>query len=355
METPAGTSGSQAAPGAGSSDAVSPGASEMSAPALGASTPGANSPPSSANGAPANGAPADGMPSPTMPLAPSAPPPAMTEPAALPPADLASLVWAIGSEGIGPSQFLDARAVRVDGSGNIYVAEYGGDGGSARVQRFSADGSFSGQWFLEDDVVASGLVVPRSGALHILQGGVVYQYDGQLGSKLGLLVKPDYAESPQAIARTPDDGLVTVARDQILRFDSQLRLVLDIEGTVEPPLENSFLLDGATMDGNGNLYVVASNDDAVYKFDPQGNFRDRIGSRGTGPGQSQTAPDSVAVDGRGRIYANDFDGINVFSADAVPLGIIPAGSAFGMVVSDANELIVVDRNEYRLLKYALPG
>jgi len=278
-------------------------------------------------------------------------PPADTTP--LPAANLATLLWSVGGEGIGPGLFNDARSVGVDASGVIYVAEFTSDA-PTRVQRFAADGSFLGQWFTADEPIVNQMVVDRNGKLYLLQSGPIYLYDGASGSKLGTLELPTYAESPQALALTPDNGLLSVASNQILRFDAAGQLVLNVEDTVEPALDNSFFLDGATMDGLGNMYFISTFETSVYKFNAQGAFQDRIGTAGTGVGQFDTAPESVAVDGRGRIYADDFDGIEVFEPDGDSRGIIPAsGSVFGMVVSDQNDLIVLDRNTAQLLKYQL--
>jgi hypothetical protein len=92
----------------------------------------------------------------------------------------------------------------------------------------------------------------------------------------------------------------------------------------------------------------------IYRFDPQGNFADRIGSEGEAEDQFHTTPTSIALDGQGRIYADDFDGIKVFEGDGRYVGIINfRGVAFSMLFDDQNELVVMDRNGNRVLKYAL--
>lgn len=271
----------------------------------------------------------------------------------LPAANLATLLWSVGGEGIGPGLFNDARHVGVDASGVIYVAEYTSDE-PTRVQRFAADGSFLGQWFTVDQPIVNGMAVDRNGKLYLLQSGPIFLYDGASGSKLGTLELPIYSDSPQALALTPDNGLLSVGLNQILRFDAAGQVVLDVADTVQPVLDNSFFLDGATMDGLGNMYFISTFETSVYKFNAQGIFQDRIGAAGTGVGQFDTAPESVAVDGRGRIYADDFDGIEVFEPDGDSRGLIPAsGSVFGMVTSEQNQLIVLDRNSAQLIKYQL--
>jgi len=269
-----------------------------------------------------------------------------------PPANIATLLWAVGGQGVGPGLFEDARFVGVDSNGTIYVAEFPEDNAASRVQRFGPDGSFLGQWFVADDRIVNGLVADRNGIVYILQGGDITRYDGATGMPLGLVELPIYADSPLAIALAPDNGLLSVARTQILRLSSALQVTLDVD-TIGPALDNSIFIHGAAMDGTGNIFVVVDTKSSVYKFDSAGTFRDSIGASGTGVGRFDTFPESVASDGRGRIYAPDFDGIEVFEADGTSRGSIPVPGVFGTVVSEKNELIAIARNDYTLLKYAL--
>ena len=271
----------------------------------------------------------------------------------LAPGDLATLLWAVGGEGIGPGLFGDARFVAAEGSGAIYVAENSQDDGPGRVQRFNADGSFASQWFVVDTANITGLVADRNGILYVNQGGAITRYTGATGMSLGYITLPDYSDSPLAIALTPDNGLLTVARTQMLRLNSSLQVVLDVD-TIRPVLDDSIFIHGAAMDGTGNIFVVASFENAVFEFDNAGNFRDRVGTEGAGVGHFDSDPEAVAVDGRGRIYAVDDDGIEVFDPDGNSRGIIAASpSIFGMTITDENELIVMERNEHTLIKYAL--
>ncbi|HEU4577087.1 MAG TPA: hypothetical protein VFS67_02460 [Polyangiaceae bacterium] len=270
-----------------------------------------------------------------------------------PPANLASLVWAVGGEGIGPGLFDDARFVGVEGSGAIYVGEFSDGDTAARIQRFTADGSFSSQWFVVDTAIITGLFADRNGIVYVNQGGTITRFEGATGRSLGIVDLPDYSDLVLAIAPTPDNGLLTVARTQMLRFDSSLRVTLDVD-TIGPVLDNSIFIDGAAMDGTGNIFVIDTFEYAVFKFDASGTFRDRVGSQGSGAGFIDSPPDAVAVDGRGRIYASDFDGIEVFNADGSSRGLIPTDpSVSGMAISDKNELVAIHGNDHRLIKYAL--
>jgi sugar lactone lactonase YvrE len=271
-----------------------------------------------------------------------------------PPANLAALVWTVGGEGIGPGLFADARFVGVEGSGAIYVGEYSDGDTPARVQRFNPDGSFSTQWFVVETALITGLFADRNGIVYVNQGGTITRFEGATGKSLGIIDFPAYSDTPLAIALTPDNGLLTVGRTQMLRFDSSLRVTLDVD-TIGPVLHNSISIDGAAVDGTGNIFVIDTFQPAVFKFDSAGTFRDQIGTQGDGIGLFDLlGPDCLAVDGRGRIHAADFDGIEVFNADGSSRGLLPIDSnASGMAVSDQNELLVISSGNHVLIKYAL--
>ena len=93
--------------------------------------------------------------------------------------------------------------------------------------------------------------------------------------------------------------------------------------------------------------------EAVFKYDPEGNFINRFGSLGGEPGQFR-APHAIAVDGRGRVYVSDINGIEVFDSDGRFLERLEVGrTIFGMVFNDQNELFVVERNAHRVMKVVL--
>jgi sugar lactone lactonase YvrE len=275
-------------------------------------------------------------------------------PAPPPAGNLATLLWSVGGEGIGPGLFEDARFVSVDASGIIYVAEFPADDNApSRVQRFNPDGSFASQWFVADNAIVTGLVADRNGMLYINQGGTITRYDGASGMPLGLVTLPDYSDEPLAIALAPDNGLLTVARTQILRLDSSLRVSLDSD-SIGPALDNSIFIHAAAMDGTGNIFVLVNTKSNIFEFDSAGTFHDRIGSAGSGPGKFDTYPESVAVDGRGRIYASDSDGVEVFDPDGSSRGIISTSPGlFGIAVTEKNELLAIDRSNHTLSKYAI--
>ncbi len=262
---------------------------------------------------------------------------------------LVDLVWAVGSEGTGPGFFDDARMVGVDATGTIYVAEYGGP---ARVQVFDASGAFVEQWFSQSQAIVTAMAVSLQGSVSLLEGTRVEQYAGRGGEPIGTLPAPA-GESLDALAVTPDGGLVVVNGSRIVRFDDDGQVVYD-NGSIRDVLGGTIFIDGATVDGEGNVFVIETFEPGVFKFNSAGTFVDRLGGVGDGPGLFSGGPDSVAVDGRGRVFAADFDGIEVFESNGNPAGLIELrGAIFGMAVTLDDSLLVLERNGAQLFKLDL--
>jgi hypothetical protein len=260
---------------------------------------------------------------------------------------LASLILEFGGqEGTGPGFFDDTRSIAVDGEGRIYTGDYQG----GRIQVFDAQGNFLNLWHTGDDGSMSGLASSRDGVLYVLQGDGISLYEGATGELLGLI--PD-SEWPlfDAVSVAPDGSVAAAGYDDLALFDSEGNLTLNL-----PDAFDQFEMGGTTrsvdVDGAGNIYVLTRG--LVYRFDAQGNYIDRIGSEGDEPDQFKTSPTALAIDGQDRIFVEDFYSIKVFDGNGRYLGIIEHGGvAFDMVFNDQNELLVMERNGNRVLKYAL--
>jgi hypothetical protein len=259
----------------------------------------------------------------------------------------ASLVLEFGGkEGTGPGFFDDTRSIAVDGEGRIYTGDYQG----GRIQVFDAQGEFLNLWHTGDDGHISSLAANRDGVLYVLQGDGISRYDGATGEPLGLF--PD-GKWPRfdAVTVAPDGTVVAAGHDDLVRYDREGNLTLDL-----PDAFSQFEFGGTTrgvdVDGSGNIYVL--NGYHIYRYDAQGSYIDRIGSRGDEPDQFKISPTALAVDGQDRIFVDDFYGIKVFDGNGRYLGMIDHGGvAFQMVFNDQNELLVMERNGNRVLKYEL--
>lgn len=251
-----------------------------------------------------------------------------------------------GSEGIGPGQFQDARRIAVDPDGRIYVGEYTG----GRIQVFDPAGKYQDQIGIDPEFPLQGLAVDRKGAVYISQGGVIMRYDGQSLQPTGAINAPRGAFFGDVVtaadgtlvavvtsAASPDDIVVMDTAGQVLRtipgaFSSQTR---------SPELDISLAVDGV-----GNIYALGSFTSAVFRFDSQGRFTNRFGSRGNDPGQFRSVQ-GIAVDGQGRVYVSQANEIQVFDSTGRYLDRIERLSTvyFGLAVNDRDELFAAGRTK----------
>jgi DNA-binding beta-propeller fold protein YncE len=261
----------------------------------------------------------------------------------------AQVAQTFGSEGIGPGMMTDARSIGIDGQGRIYVGEYQG----GRVQVFDSQGKFITQWMVDRKMPLRGLAADRNGTVYIAQRGKITRYRGENGETLGD-ISYGGGDGFDDVRATPDGGLVCAwyrGDDNIVRFDSQGKEVRTITKAVSTAADRSELDTRVALDGLGNIYALGTFSEAVFKFNPEGKFVNRFGGSGHQPGQFSAAH-SIAVDGKGRVFVGEIQGIQVFEADGRFLTVIKVdGPAFGMVFNDQNELLVAARN--KVIKFAL--
>ena len=281
---------------------------------------------------------------PITPIRPTFPPPAKESTNSF-----ATVLLKFGSEGIGPGMFTDARSIAVDGAGRIYVGEYTG----GRIQVFDATGKFVSQWSIGDrKTLLRGLAADRKGTVYAVHGGVIDRYQGETGEKLGPV---EYQRSGfDDVTVAADGGLVAAwqsNRDDIVRFDSNGKVVKTIPAAISSASGDSELNTRVAVDGSGYIYALGTFNNAVFKFGRDGKFINRFSGGGDQLGQLR-APYSIAVDGYGRVYVGDMKGIQVFDANGRYLNVLGLqGIAFGMVFNDKNELFLVARDH--VVKYAV--
>ncbi|HEY0544822.1 MAG TPA: ribosomal protein L7/L12 [Pyrinomonadaceae bacterium] len=259
----------------------------------------------------------------------------------------ARVVQVFGSDGIGAGQFKDARSVAVDGDGHIYAADYTG----GRVQVFDASGKFLTQWMVDAKMPLLSLAADRKGTVYVVQSGDINRYEGMTGKSLGKV--PSTGRGFDDVAVAADGGLVAVQNGQdIVRFDASGRTISVIKDAITEQSGDSELDGRIAVDGLGNVYELGTFNNAVFKFAPNGKYINRIGGVGEEAGLFR-APNSVAVDGQGRIYVSDIKGIQVFDSNGRYLDVfkVEKNVPFGMVFNDRNELFVAARTE--IVKFAL--
>jgi len=142
-----------------------------------------------------------------------------------------------GSAGKGDGQFVEPWSVEVDGSGVVYVLDR--DPKDPRVQKFTSDGQFIGEWKSED--FKSARPAPRDFAL---------DSHGNLFVQLG--------------------GVYDVGR--IAKFTPEGKLVAQWGGRGDTKGKFAWVIFGLEVDAHDNVYVADAWNKRVQKFDSTGKF-----------------------------------------------------------------------------------
>lgn len=279
--------------------------------------------------------------------------PTPPKPGASPTPDAAELIFSFGSLGIAPGQLNDARTLALDSQGNIYVA----DRDSGRLQVFNAGGQVQNQWTMSEERFIDGMAIDRAGHLYTIESSDIYRYDLASGQQLNQITYPQGIVSFSSIATTVNNELVAVnwIAGQIIRFDANGSpgLVIPIEN-----VPDGIAFDVVAVDGQGNIYVIGraedvlgDQQDVVFKFTAEGQYVTRFGKSGGEPG-SFRSPQSIAVDGQGRIYVGDIFGVHIFDNTGSFLDFFPVeGALFDMKFSDQGELLITNRE--KIFKFAI--
>jgi sugar lactone lactonase YvrE len=244
---------------------------------------------------------------------------------------------AFGEEGNGPGMFADTRWLALDAQGNIYSADYQ----NGRVQKFDAEGKYASLWNVKPKVPLRDIAVSRSGVAYVSLQGEILKFNVTTGEALGKLAYSG-RHFFSALATTPDGGLVAITDGETLvRFDANEQVTLTIADAVSTISEDSEMDVHPAVDGVGNLYLLGTTHDGVFVYSPQGKFLNRIGSEGNDPDQLRAAED-IVVDGKGRIFISDVQGVKIFTTDGRYQGLISVkGAAFGLALDDSNRLYVL--------------
>jgi sugar lactone lactonase YvrE len=293
---------------------------------------------------------------------------ASTDGRASPTPGFARLVTSFGGEGTGPGLFQDVRHIALDGQGNLYVAEYD----TLRIQKFDNTGSYVSGWTIDEtptldayrrrgpDAIAADV----DGHVYALWDRSLLKYDGRSGQLLARFSLENgrlgtemvvYGNTLIAFADTGfDDTLLWIDTDsgQVVRRAPNL-----LSGIVD---DNVFVNHiKLAVDGLGNLFVLYTFPDenqAVYRFSPDGRYLDRFVPKPAGE-ERPTAPDNIAVDNRSRVYVSNVWEISVFEPDGGFLDAVVAGvydnviSAFA--IDRQNGLFVLNRSTSQIYKLRL--
>jgi len=170
-----------------------------------------------------------------------------------------------------------------------------------------------------------GLDVDLNGNLYVcdasLKQVLVYDRDGNFKRRMG---EPEMFDRPAGLTVNPngsrlyvvDTGGVTSDRHRVLVFDAwsgSLLHTISKRGQAEGELN---LPRDATIDHEGNLYVVDGGNFRVQVFSPEGEYLRSFGSIGRQGGQF-SRPKGIGVDKQGNVYVVDtaFGNFQIFDSD----------------------------------------
>ena len=222
-----------------------------------------------------------------------------------------TFVRSFGDSGSGNGQFrgVGCSGLSIDSSGNVWVT----DSDNHRVQCFDNAGNYLRQFATNNGAGTSyypeGVCVDPHGNIWVSETnyGVVQEYtpNGQLlmsfgtgGSGNGQLYDPQNV----AVDTLGDIWVADSQNNRLEKFDSHGNYLSQFStGPYSVPTD-------VAIDRSGNLWVVASGSQvSIKEFDTSGDLLLSFGSRGTGPGQVETAY-GLAMDSTGNLWVSDTDG-----------------------------------------------
>jgi DNA-binding beta-propeller fold protein YncE len=231
-----------------------------------------------------------------------------------------------GGEGSGAGKFDDPRYIALDPDINIFIADYA-DG---RVQKFDPNGKFLQLINLEPDsnqrTTIRDMAANYSGSLFILRGGDILVYNTANGKLIDTIPGKFPELSYDLLAIDPANNLYAISEGaqftDLIKFDPQGKQLWKksnfLVGVIQK--NSSAHIDQIAVNGLGNILVLNGLDNEIYKFDTQGDFVDRFGSKGNGP-QQLNNPNTMTVDGSGKLFLVD-------SGNWYTIKVFDAGGAF---------------------------
>ena len=213
-----------------------------------------------------------------------------------------------GESGIGAGQFDDPRPSLPMAMG-ISTRRLQ----QRRLQSFDRDGKFRWLANLGEENYVQGLDIARDGALLVVARGALRRFnpaDG-LSSRGRLSMRKIISRmSPWLPTGASRPSLI---QEGILVLDPDYQPLLHVPQAVSTASGDSELEANIDIDGLGNLYVRARSTMRYSIF-----LRRALHQSHCQPGRCQRpapAPGDLAIDGQGRIYVSDFNGVQIFDGD----------------------------------------
>ncbi len=270
-----------------------------------------------------------------------------------------------GSLGSGPGQFHWPAQMAIDSDGHLLVVDHGNN----RVQKFTTDGKYLGEWSVYGDTPLAhpfGLTIAGDGTIYVLTdqrvrkftpSGSLIQLWGSWGACDGQFMSPtaialDNSGNAYVGDNTNNGGRVEKFTDSglfITKWGSWSTTCDPGEEWTGPNIR----VGGLLMTDSGNLLVGDYDTNAVREYTTTGDLVTQW---------SCSNPGSMAKDAGGNVYiAGDAtDKVHVFSSAGTPLyefGSHGTGDGqfdfvAGVAVDAAGDIFVADLNNHRIQKFA---
>jgi len=249
--------------------------------------------------------------------------------------------------------------IAVDGKNSVYVL----DDVSRIVARFNEEGTYVSSWRLDGkDKRLDAVAADKVRDVFVVVDGSLAKYEVSTGTLLGTGgIKDIFGVGDLCVL--PDGTLLGYANgtsDSLVHFDvsgaeiGRSRKPISENTSNSPPVTWQVRL-AAGKDGSVYLLSTSPSNEAVYVYGPDLKFKLHFRTDGSADGQFDN-PSAIAVDSKGRIYVDDWKGVQVFDAKGKYIGIIRLpfrGLAGGMVFNSKDELYLVSRGENKVYKFVL--
>jgi len=287
-----------------------------------------------------------------------------------------------GQKGKADGEFDAPIGIAINAEDELYISDFRNN----RVQKFSADGKFLLKFAVAE--MPGGIAVDRQKRIYVAplmsHKVCVYNEQGELLREWGKLGTGDGEfEQPGGIA-IASDGTVYVADQvnrRVQRFDAEGKFLgkWGEYGTNPGQFDGVENLKNRTggpnfvaLDTKGNVYTTEAKLGRIQRFTADGKPLFAFGNNSTDPGgfggrpKNLPGPIGVCVDRFDRIWVTSTnnrlqlfspDGKLLFGFENLEPGTEPKRfhTPHGMVIDSKGHLYVVDSQNYRIQKFAVPG
>jgi len=262
------------------------------------------------------------------------------------------LLATIGKKGTDPAEFYSPEALALDERGTLYAS----DAGTNRIQVFDSMGVYLREISGEDVFKGiAGLALSGTTGLLVadLPGRELLRVD-RYGSPLGEFYKPEgtlFLPQGLVVARSGDVLVCEGGSHRILVLSAVGDLLRSFGGFGTGSGNLSDPIGAVVREPDKTIWVVERGNSRIQSFsywgEPQGIL---------GKGKLKS-PESVTLDGKGRIWIADtgHDRVVAFSEAGEEIGEIKGLARPGFVLCSGTRLYISDTGNHRVLVYGLEG